>query len=192
MTTAATVHYLIDGDDRVVTTNPAWAAFAAETGCPEVWPDPLASILSGMSGPSVVETWRGVLASVRERQTSASFDVRCDGPAVRRLLDLALTALADGSVAFRSETVRTERRESVDLFDATRERDVSETVRMCSWCCRIDADGWVEAEIAVRRLELFSREVTPQVTHTICEACAAGVESVLAVGRPLVTDAMGM
>ncbi|HXH33014.1 MAG TPA: hypothetical protein VNJ54_01225, partial [Plantibacter sp.] len=48
---------------RLVATDPAWAAFADETGCLDVWPDPFASILSGMSGASVVETWRGVLAS---------------------------------------------------------------------------------------------------------------------------------
>ncbi|HXH33860.1 MAG TPA: hypothetical protein VNJ54_05540, partial [Plantibacter sp.] len=63
MTTGVTVQYLIDADDRVVATDPAWAAFADETGCLDVWPDPFASILSGMSGASVVETWRGVLAS---------------------------------------------------------------------------------------------------------------------------------
>ncbi|HXH87209.1 MAG TPA: hypothetical protein VNI55_01200, partial [Gaiellaceae bacterium] len=164
-----------------VATDPAWAAFADETGCLDVWPDPFASILSGMSGASVVETWRGVLASVRERQSSASFDIRCDGPTIRRLLSLALFALADGSVAFRSETVKTEMRSPIALLDVTEERDASETVRMCSWCCRIDAEGWAEAEDAVHRLELFARELTPEITHTICETCAAKVECTLAL-----------
>ena len=41
----------------------------------------------------------------------------------------------------------------------------------CAWCGRIDLDGWVEEEVALRRLRSYEWPVPPGFTHTICDDC---------------------
>ncbi len=46
---------------------------------------------------------------------------------------------------------------------------------MCSWCKRLEVDGWCEIDEALARHEsLFTEPVRP-ITHGICPACEEAV-----------------
>jgi hypothetical protein len=57
-----------------------------------------------------------------------------------------------------------------------------EPIRACSWCRRIDVDGYVEIDEAVVRLGLLEQEPRP-ISHVLCSACAA--EARAAAGLPV-------
>jgi len=68
----------------------------------------------------------------------------------------------DGSVDFKSEIIKEELREPVDLLRHGIERS-NEFVRICSMCKKIAVTEieWEEVEIAVQKMKLFEMEVVP-------------------------------
>ncbi len=41
----------------------------------------------------------------------------------------------------------------------------------CAWCGRIDLDGWVEEDVALRRLRSYEWSKPPTFSHGICDDC---------------------
>lgn len=100
------------------------------------------------------------------------FRYRCDSPTERRVFVMRIRATADGGIEFSSELLSATPRPPVGLLAAEAVRSLA-AVRVCSWCQRIAVgpDEWVEAEVAVDRLELLHSETLPALTHGICPAC---------------------
>jgi hypothetical protein len=114
-----------------------------------------------------------LLRRVRGELRSVDLPFRCDGPAVRREMDIRIAAQASGRfVVFSARLREEERREEFQpLLAAETPRGV-ETLTMCGWCDRFLVDGeWIEVEEAAARLELFALAKMPTISHGVCPDC---------------------
>lgn len=110
---------------------------------------------------------------IRGEVRSVELPFRCDGPDVRREMDIHIAARSCGRFVLFSARPRSEeqRPEFQPLLAANTPRD-EETLVMCGWCDRflVGAD-WVEVEEAAARLGLFQRTELPEISHGVCPDC---------------------
>jgi hypothetical protein len=115
-----------------------------------------------------------LLRRVRGEDLSIVLPFRCDGPGVRREMDIRIAAHSAGRFVIFSAQLRSEEpREFQPLLapDAPRGK---QTLTMCGWCDRFLLDGeWVEVEVVATRLELFRASEMPTISHDICPDCSA-------------------
>src|SRR5262249_31062547 len=116
---------------------------------------------------------RLLLRRIREGARDVELPFRCDGPDVRREMDIRIAADRSGRVVMFSARVRSEqRREPQPLLDPRSPRD-GQFLPMCAWCDRFLVEGeWVEVEEAAKRLELFRRMEMPAIDHGVCPSCS--------------------
>lgn len=163
--------YRIDSDDRIVYTNAAFAGFADSNGAAGLAEVVLGrSLLEFVEGIETRMIWRMLLDRARGGQ-SLAVPFRCDAPDERRILRMTLSARPDGHVEFISSMLGSRRRQPVPFYAAVSAPRSGELVTVCSWCCRVQADGWVEPEIGVMRLGLLTLD-PPPISHGICEDCS--------------------
>lgn len=165
--------YVIDAEDRIVGVSPSWKGFAVHNnahGLAEgVEGTPL---LDHISEPATKRIYGKAIEKVRRTGRDLTLPFRCDGPHVRRFMELRITAEGDGRLRFRSRLGRSELRPPVALLDAAAPRSRDDLVSVCSWCKRVQAgEEWLEAEDAVVRLGLEGADHLPEVSHGICPAC---------------------
>ncbi|HEX4730869.1 MAG TPA: hypothetical protein VH299_06345 [Solirubrobacterales bacterium] len=118
---------------------------------------------------------RLLLRRLREEGREVELPFRCDGPGVRREMDIRIVAHPTGRVVLFSARLRSEasREEIQPLLDPETPRG-EDMLEMCGWCDRFAVEGeWVEVEEAVALLELFNREELPAISHGICPTCSA-------------------
>src|SRR5262245_62130275 len=99
---AAPLVYWIDRRDVITEVGGAWLAFALANGAPEL---DSASVVGRrlwdfVGDPTTGQLYRGILARARAGR-AARFPFRCDAPASRRLLEMAVTAEGGGGVRGR-------------------------------------------------------------------------------------------
>ncbi|MEO2032810.1 MAG: hypothetical protein ABGZ35_12060 [Planctomycetaceae bacterium] len=171
--------YRVNADDRIVSVNSDWLSFARENQASHlsvktVVGRPLSQFVTCKEMQHLYDT---IIEKVRRTRRTIVIPFRCDGPTVRRFMELAISSCTDGDVQFTGRLIREEPREAVSFVDSTVDR-TDEFVVMCSWCKRVEASGrWLEVELAVRRLNLFDHKEMPQITHGICGDCAERVLS---------------
>jgi hypothetical protein len=109
---------------------------------------------------------------IRGEVRSVDLPFRCDGPGVRREMDLHIAANSSGRFVLFSARLRSEeQRESQPLLVAGTPRS-EEALTMCGWCDRFLVEGrWVEVEEAAARLGLFQLEELPAISHGVCPDC---------------------
>jgi hypothetical protein len=166
------VLYRIDREDTIVETGGAWDDFArANGGVPPAIERPLWHFIAGKD---VRATWALLLRRVREGRIPVAFLYRCDGPGVRRLMQMELLADGAGSVQFRSTAVSVVETETVvGRWETGSARD---TVLVCGWCGRVHAGNWVQPERAIHLLGLHELR-QPRLSHGICDSCAGELKS---------------
>jgi hypothetical protein len=172
--------YRIDAEGRICFVNPAWQAFAAENGWQVGAAQVLGSELMAFITDARTRHLYGLLIQrVRESGRLARFGYRCDAPDCRRLMEMQMHYDdARQQVEFRSRVALIERREPVVLFDPTIANRTDDIVSVCSWCKAVLADqAWVEVEEAVIRLELFSVDALPRISHGICPDCSERIST---------------
>lgn len=172
--------YELDASLRLVGVDAAWSAFAAENGAPALQPPGCLgrSIAESIADTATLHIYRQVFDRVRRTGAPMRFGIRCDGPALRRWLELEIRPRGAG-FEVESVLVRAEAREPQALLAAPRPDDGT-MLSMCSWCKRVSVDQrWLEVEAAVRALGLFEREVLPAITHGICDACFGEMDAIL-------------
>jgi hypothetical protein len=121
----------------------------------------------------MVKLQRILVRRIRSEVREVELPFRCDGPDVRREMDLRISANATGRLVLFAATMRDElpRAEQQPLLDPATPRS-EETIEMCGWCDRFFVDDeWVEIEVAAKRLRLFARTELPAITHGICPEC---------------------
>jgi hypothetical protein len=126
-----------------------------------------------VAGESMVKLQRILLRRIRSEVREVELPFRCDGPDVRREMNLRISANASGRLVLFTATMRDElpRAERQPLLDAAAPRG-AETIEMCGWCDRFYVGNeWVEIEVAAKRLQLFARTELPAITHGICPEC---------------------
>jgi hypothetical protein len=84
-------------------------------------------------------------------------------------MELKISSLSEECVEFKGRVLRQEFREQMKLLDMSVDRS-GEFLQICSWCKRVNLpeSSWVEAEEAIRALDLFGSYKLPQLTHGVC------------------------
>jgi len=167
--------YRVDKNDIIVEVSENWRLFAAQNcGEPACFPENNvgSSLWNHIYDIETKHLYEIILQKVREHRCQAVLPFRCDSPEKRRFLKLTIIPNDDGSVDFKSEIIKEELREPVDLLRHGIKRS-NEFVRICSMCKKIAVtdDEWEEVEIAVQKMKLFEMEVVPQLTHGLCHSC---------------------
>jgi hypothetical protein len=131
------------------------------------------SLWDFVAGEELEKLQRMLLRRVRGELRSVDLPFRCDGPTVRREMDIHIASQASGRfVAFSARLRMEERRDEFQPLLASATPRVEETLTMCGWCDRFLVDGeWVEVEEAVERLGLFQMQEMPAIGHGVCPQC---------------------
>lgn len=114
-----------------------------------------------------------LLRRVRAELGSVDLPFRCDGPTVRREMDIRIASQSSGRFVLFSARLRTEeRRDEFQPLLAAETPRGEETLTMCGWCDRFLVESeWVEVEEAVARLGLFQLPALPAIDHGVCPDC---------------------
>jgi hypothetical protein len=153
----------------------AWQRFARENSGEalveeEILGRPLWDFLAGSE---VTELYRLLFRRVRASGKSVAVPFRCDGPDLRRAMELEITPGAEGILELRTRLLDARSQERVRLLDAHAVRHPHHLVRMCSWCLRVEERGiWWKVERFLVRRPMLAREPVPRITHGICPGCA--------------------
>jgi hypothetical protein len=125
-----------------------------------------------IAGHEMRKLQRMLLRRIRREVRSVELPFRCDGPEVRREMDIRIAAHSSGRAVLFSAHLRSEEEREVQPMldpDAPRSKEMLE---MCGWCDRFQVDGkWMEIEEAAQRLELFQRAELPAIGHGVCPDC---------------------
>jgi len=174
-----TFRYRVDSEDKVVEVSPNWTEFARTNDAPEsCLPGGIVerSLWDFIADKETKELYRLLIERVRRTGKSAEVRFRCDAPECRRFMEITLDRKEGEVVEFTSRIVRVEPRDAVPLLDVRQVRS-EEFLTICSYCKRIwvGDEGWLEAEEAIQRLNLFQSSRLPQLTHGVCTDCYEAV-----------------
>lgn len=165
---------IIDAHDRIVFVNPAWSRFVAPVrghgpGLPEVSGRP---IWERVPGGVVRQLWELLYDRVRAMGGSVFVPMRADRADERRLVDIELRLMLDGSIRHVYEPVWRESRPALALLDPSYPRD-GRALLSCSWCQRIQVGlgAWEEIEDAQRTLAIPADSTLPQLQPVACGRC---------------------
>ena len=167
--------YATDAAGCLVSVDAAWCEFARANGAPEyavperVYGVPLLSFISDATTKHVYNV---LMQRVIEERQPARVPFRCDAPALRRWMELTMTARDGGGIDFVSRQLRVEPRRPALAFDRP-PHPAAPMLLMCSWCKNVELSRglWDTVEQAVHRLGLFDQQAVPDITHGICPSC---------------------
>jgi hypothetical protein len=165
--------YAIDEHDHLVKVDEGYYRFAEENGWEEAGTSLGRSLWDYVAGEDLKKVQRLLLRRVRDEVGDVELPFRCDGPDVRRKMEIRILTRPGGRAVLFSARLRSEEERDVPqpLLDPAAPRG-NDTLTMCGWCDRFEVDGeWVEVEEAARRLDLFERAELPTLTHGICPDC---------------------
>ncbi len=168
-----TLSYAIDDQDHLIKVDEGYYRFAEENGWDGAGASLGRSLWDFVAGHELKKLQRLLLRRIREEVRDIELPFRCDGPDVRREMDIRIVAHPSGRVVMFSARLRSEEpREAQPMLDPEVPRSAN-TLDMCGWCDRFEVDGeWVEVEEAATRLELFKRRELPAISHGICPRCS--------------------
>lgn len=171
--TAQSLSYAIDEHDHLIKVDRGYYRFAEENGWSEAGTSLGRSLWDYVAGEEMRKLQRLLVRRIRDGVGDIELPFRCDGPGVRREMNIRIVARPGGRVVLFSARLRSEQMRDFPqlLLDPETPRS-EETLDMCGWCDRFEVDGeWVEVEEAARRLELFNRPELPALSHGICPDC---------------------
>ncbi len=171
--TADLLSYAIDENDRLIRVDRGFYDFAEENGWAEAGASLGRSLWDYVAGREPKKLQRILLRRVRDEVRDVELPFRCDGPGVRREMNIRIAARPGGRVVLFSARLRSEQPREIPqaILDPAAPRG-EDAVRMCGWCDRFEVEGeWLEVEEAARRLDLFNRARLPAIGHDICPDC---------------------
>jgi hypothetical protein len=166
--------YAIDDQDRLIKLDEGYYRFAEENGWDRVGDSLGRSLWDFVAGDEMRKVQRMLLRRLRDEAREVELSVRCDGPGVRREMDMRIVAHPSGrTVLFSARLSSEQSRADQPMLDPGAPRG-EETLEMCGWCDRFLVDGeWVEIEEAAVALDLFRRSELPGIDHGICRRCSS-------------------
>jgi hypothetical protein len=171
--TTQTLSYAIDEHDHLIRVDEGYYSFAEENGWDEATTSLGRSLWDYVAGHEMVKLQRLLVRRIRDEVGDIELPFRCDGPDVRREMNIRIVARPGGRVVLFSARMRSE--EARDLPQRLLDPDAprsDEVLEMCGWCDRFKVDGeWIEVEEAAQRLEFFNRPELPALSHGICPDC---------------------
>ena len=169
----ASVRYRINEKDEITYVAGEWESFAKDNDGHGLDREALQGrvLWEFISGPATRDLYKRLLTRVRSGQP-ARFTLRCDGPAVRRLLEMTISMEGGDSVEFATRGLSVVKRDPIALLATSTKRSEAMLV-VCAWCnrIRVSPDQWMEVELAIDQLNLFAADRLPQVSHGICTDC---------------------
>ena len=175
------VRYRIDNSDRIVEVNDGWTAFAESNEGSMLAPSLVVgrALTEFVTDLATLQLYSAIFSRIRRGGGPIGFSFRCDAPARRRLLAMAMSADGSGGIWFNVTSVAEEAREPVTLLEMDQQRD-ARLISMCGWCKRVAIPGgWSEVEQAVKELGLFIGETLPMISHGMCPDCYAAMDAAL-------------
>lgn len=167
------VRYWLDAFDRVAAFDREWLRFAAENGASELTEENVLgrSIYSFISDESVRHLWMLLLRRARQGVV-VQVPIRCDSPEYRRNVEILVTMDGPDLLLITTNTTSAVRRREVGLLRRADSREDS-SVRICSWCKRIEVAGrgWCEIEEADELLRSLSGAPLPALVQGSCTDC---------------------
>jgi hypothetical protein len=176
--------YVIDPADRVVEVDDGWIAFANANDASDLPERVLgASLWTFIANDTVQELYSTLFRRIRSTGREITIPFRCDSPSLRRYMKLRIGRDAGpaGTLLCRTTLTRVER-QSVPFHAVTPSlwstaaapQEESEGVVMsgCSWCRRVNANGWREIDDALMRLPTLFTDPVGLRTTGLCPACA--------------------
>ena len=167
------VTYRIDWDGRIISVNREWTRFAKNNSAPELAEGSVVGTLlqDHIAGDETRHLYALIIEKVHRTNQPAVLPFRCDGPAIKRQMELSILPLLNRETEFRARVIREEETDYLPLLDPAVSRS-EEQLLVCGWCRHVCLDDeWVEVEEAVRRLRLFEAKEMPAITHGICPGC---------------------
>ncbi|MGD8293722.1 MAG: hypothetical protein PVF37_18560 [Desulfobacterales bacterium] len=173
-----TYSHKVDAKGIIVSVSDNWLSFAQENfGDDSCLPENVIGtyLLDHIHDPETKHLYELILQKVRKYGRQVSFSFRCDSPDKRRFLKLSVIPQKDDLIEFRSQIIKTELRDFVELMRSDIERS-EKHLRICSMCKKIaiSKTEWEEAEIVIQQMRLFELEVLPQLSHGLCQPCYNG------------------
>lgn len=166
--------YTIDALDRIVFVNPAWSDFMAPVGGVGPRLDQVLGrpIWERIPAGVVRQLWELLYSRVRAIGGSVFVPMRLDRVDERRLIDIELRPLSDGSIRHVCEPVWREARPAVALLDPSYPRD-ARSLRHCQWCRRVQIrlGAWEEIEDAQQTLAIPADRTLPRLEPDACGGC---------------------
>jgi hypothetical protein len=168
--------YTVDAAGTIVAVGVGWDAFALANQAAH-WSGRQAlgrTLTEYVQDATSRELYRTLFQRVW-RGGALALPFRCDGPALRRRMELRLARQGDG-IACEAVLLETSARTPVALLEPNAPRG-DDIVRICGWCKRVPIGShWVEVDEAVTRLRLFDAPRLPRLSHGICPECFATVD----------------
>lgn len=166
--------YRIDADNIITDLSEEWLTFARENEAPELTRERVLGrrLWDFVADVETRHLYELVFRKVRDQWAIVTIPFRCDSPTVRRFMLLTISPLVRANLRLQGVLVHTESRPANPLLGRTTPRAEDELLLICSWCRRVEVhEEWIEADEAVRRLDLFQSSTLPRLTHGICEDC---------------------
>jgi hypothetical protein len=166
--------YAINDQDHLIKVDKGYYRFAEENGWDGAGASLGRSLWDFVAGSEMRKLQRMLLRRLRDEVRQVELPFHCDGPEVRREMNIRIAAHPSGRVVLFSARLRSEQqRDAVQPVLGPDTPRSAEMQTMCGWCDRFEVKGkWVEVEEAAAELELFSRESLPTISHGICPECS--------------------
>jgi len=195
MITGPRIVYTVDDADRISSVNAAWSDFARRNdGGALLQPTVIGQrLFDSISDATSREVYRAILKRVRRGAEAVRFNVRCDAPGRRRLLEMNIASAGHGAVTFSASPLAEEDRATMALLDPNAPRSDS-IVTVCGWCMRLRLTNgtWVELEEGVDTLAFFEANSVPQLSHGMCPSCFDAMDRALDAETKLGETVVGL
>jgi hypothetical protein len=169
------VIYHLDARAHIVYVNDNWGRFARQAGVEALSEARVIgrSLWSFIKDPAVRHIYKILYGRILSgERTSIRLNFRCDGPDIRRFMEMELKPIAgrNDRIEVVCRTLREERRDPVDLTHAS----APQFLVMCSICKGVrddEAASWREIEEVLKQDGPMDGDASILVSHTICETC---------------------
>lgn len=165
--------YQVDAEDRIISIEGAWSAFARENGGQALLDNPPLgrSLWDFIQGTSTRNIYHIIMKHVRKSGRAAQFPFRCDSPHTLRYMEMRVSLGEEGSLWFQTSIAKEVPAHTAKTpAETSGERDYF--VHMCAWCDRVQVGSeWVPLETAIWSLALLDAPKAPPITHDICLTC---------------------
>lgn len=178
--------YRIDDANTIVSVCEDWDEKTDTLAVPAPHANDLigTSILNHITGIDNKQIFALLFSQCRKTREILFIQFRCDGPDIKRWMELELRPRDQGQIEVVSRMVDSATRPYVALLDCFAKRS-GNVVTICSWCKAVKVgDVWTEVENAVNLLGLFKNEEQPELQQGMCEKCAKDILGALPPGTP--------
>lgn len=178
------VRYHIDSNDRICFVNLAFSEFASDNDAFDLVGDAVLgrSLWDFVTDETVCALNRMLIQKARRTHRVVSFPYRCDSPDLLRSMEMVILPLAQDTLEFQCRVVRQQMRPPRKLW-GRRDQRAPETLRVCSWCNKVDlgGDNWQELEALLAQRPLLDEEPPPSLTHGACPECCRVIKTQIAL-----------